>query len=101
MATYAELADIYSDSGFGSLQQKTRVAVVVKATALLDLAAPTALQVDWAKVALKNPAVAAEDVLWYIIAANKDFTVAQITGASDTAVQTNVDAAVDKIVSVV
>ena len=42
-----------------------------------------------------SPRAAADEVMWSVIMANKDFTVAQILGASDTAIQANVDAVVD------
>ena len=100
MATYTELATIADDAGFGSLQSKVRVAVIVKATSLIDAATPTAAEIEWSKTALANPNSVADDVTRYIIAANKGASVAQIVGATDTAVQNNVDSAVDKFVSV-
>lgn len=100
MATYTDLADIQENASYGALVQKIRVAAVIKAVALLDAATPTSAEVAWALSALDSPASAAESVSWYVIGANNSATVAQIVGASDAAVQTNVNAAVDKIVSV-
>ena len=100
MATYTQLATITSDAGFGAFYEKLRVAVVVKAAALLDGATPTAAEVTWALAALGNPSATANDIQWYVIAENKSASIAAIVGASDSAMQSNVDAAVDKIVSV-
>ncbi len=100
MATYTELAQIAADESFGSLVEKVRVACVIKAVALLDLATPTASQVTWATDALNNPSAAASSIIWYVIGANSGANQAQILNATDNAVQANVDAAVDKIVAV-
>lgn len=99
MATYADLATIRAQAGFGQLVEKIRVAVVIKAVAYLDDATPTAGQVAWAQRALQDPAATAESVTWYVIGKNSAATVAQILGANDSAVQSNVDAAVIKIVA--
>ena len=100
MATYAELANISDDPGFSGLKEKLNVAVVIKATALLDGATPTAAQIAWAQSALSSPVSAANDIQWYVIAANDSASIAAIVGASDSAVQNNVGAAVDAIVGV-
>lgn len=100
MAIYTELAGIAGETGFGDLQSKLRVAVVIKAVSILDQAVPTAPQVTWARAALTRPETVANDVLWYVIGANATATIAQILAATDSAVQANVNAAVDKIVSV-
>ena len=99
MATYAELAVIASDASFGAFQSKVRVACAVKAQALLTAATPTPAGIAWALTTLRSPATAAEPVLWYVIAANSGATIAQILGATDAAVQANVNTAVDAIVS--
>lgn len=100
MATYNELANIREEAGWGAFQEVVTTACAVKATALLDLPTPTAAQVDWALAALERPAETAKTIATYVIAANKDASLAAILGATDVLVQTNVDAAVDKIVSV-
>lgn len=96
MATYAELFDLRSNSG---LRNKVAVAVAKKAQAIFDLATPTAKQVTWAGEAIENPVSKADALLNYVLAKNSASTVAQISAASDAAIQTNVDAAVDKIVA--
>jgi len=100
MATYSELSNIHEDPGYGSLVNKIRVAVVDKAVSLLGGATPTASEVVWALSALENPATVANGLTHFVVVANKSATVAQILAATDVAVQTNVDSAVDKIVSV-
>ena len=100
MATYLELAEIGQEPGYAAFYERLRVATVVKATALLDLATPTQKQVDWAISATTKPSTSADSILWYVIAANKSATTAAIVGADDAAVQAAVDAAVDTIVTV-
>lgn len=96
MATYSELFAIQNDA---TLRNKIQVAVTIKAQSLLDLASPTANQVSWASNALKDPVTTMTRIMPYVLAANKSATQSQITSASDSAVQTNVDAVVDKLVA--
>lgn len=100
MATYEELDQLPDDPNWGPLYAKIRFAVTVKAQDYLDGVSPTQQQVDYAKNALANPDSAAQSVQWYVLAANKGATTAQILAATDTAVQTNVDAAIDAVTSV-
>lgn len=95
MATYQELFDLRSND---ALRNKVSVAVVVKAQSLLDGATPSAAEVAWANAAISNPVEKANVLLNYVLAANKSANVAAITGASDSAIQTNVDAAVDALI---
>lgn len=97
MATYIQLYDeLQSDS---ALRNKVAVACCIKAQALIDLASPTAAQITWASNALAAPATAAAKLLPYVLAANNTLTLAQIQGASDSAIQSGVNAAVDKLIA--
>lgn len=96
MATYTEIFDLRRNS---DLRNKIVVAVAVKAAAILDSATPTAAQVTWAKQAIANTMGQADDLLVYVLAKNAGLTVTQITGASDAAIQTAVNGAIDKIIS--
>jgi hypothetical protein len=96
MATYAEL---YNLRNYGPLRDKVAVSITIKAQVLLALANPTEAQVVWAKTALAAPTGMADQLIHYVLAANKAATVAQIQSADDATVQTNVDAAVDKIIA--
>lgn len=91
MATYSDLYNLRNNS---DLQNKIRVAVIVKAQQLID-GTPTANQLAWARTAIASPDSVAGELLNYVLAANKASSVAAIQGASDNAIQTNVDAAVD------
>ena len=95
MATYAELYELRSDS---SLRNRVAMAVAVKAQALIDGNSPTAAQIAWASAAISNPTSKADMLMNYVLAANKDASVGQISSASDAAIQSNVDAAVDALV---
>lgn len=96
MATYTELYDLYSDA---SLRNKITVAVTKKAQSLIDSATPTAAQVTWAQEAIQQPAEKAETLFKYVLAKNSTLTVAQIKGATDSAIQSQIDAAVDVLIA--
>jgi len=95
MAAYTDLYGLFNNS---ELRNKMRVAVVVAAETIRGEDAGTdnhANRLVWAKNAFQNPESAADAMLKALLAANKDLEVAQITGASDAAIQTKVDAAVN------
>ena len=96
MATYAELFELRHNS---PLRNRVAVAIVVKAQELIDGATPTSAQIIWANTALLSPVSMAEQILNYVLAANKDASKDQIIAASDSAIQTNVDAAVDALIA--
>ena len=95
MATYIELSTIHLDDQWNDLLSKVRVACSIKAAAIVDSATPTVEALGWAKNAIKQPGVAGNDLAFYAVAVNESATLAQIYTATDTAVQANVDAAVD------
>jgi hypothetical protein len=99
MATYTELHALRGDASSATLLQKIAVAICIKANALAK-ATPTAAQRDWAKAALANPEVYVGIVLNYILADYNTATAVAITGATDTQVQTAVNAAVDTLLGV-
>jgi len=95
MATYLELLGVSQDE---TLNKKVRVAVIIAAEAIRTDGTPPTNQAQrllWAKSVFENPDAEAKRMVWAVLAANKDATTAQITGATDALVQTNVDAAVD------
>lgn len=94
MATYTELFDLRSNS---DLRNRVAVACAIKAQAIIDSATPTAAQLTWARAAIADPIAKANELLNYVLAANKSATASQIAGASDAAIQTNVGAAVDRL----
>ncbi|MCP4091518.1 MAG: hypothetical protein GY746_17280 [Gammaproteobacteria bacterium] len=97
MATYTELAGIKSGAEWNALQSKIKVAVVEKATAIIDSTSPAATALEWAKATIGNPSAASTALENYVIAANSSAAISAIYGASDAAIQTNVDVAVDAI----
>ncbi len=96
MATYEEL---YSLTNNSELRNKIEVAVAVKAQGLIDGQTPTAAEIAWASGAIDSPRSMAESLLVYVLAANKDATLPAILSASDSAIQGNVDAAVDTLIA--
>lgn len=96
MADYKDLFNLLKEP---ELRNKVKVAIAIKAQTLLDGVTPSVAEVAWADDALKSLKVKADEIMNYVIAANSDKTIVQITGAGDAAIQTNVDAAVDVIIS--
>lgn len=95
MATYEELFTLKSND---ALRNKVSVACVVAADAIRSDPSPPGNQTNrllWAAAVMANPQAEADRMLWAVLATNKDQEVASIQGASDSAIQTNVDAAVD------
>ena len=94
MASYMELRNLFSSD----IKNKVEVACIVAAEAIRSEDPATtnhANRLLWAKAAFANPGGMSNQMLMALLAANKDATVAQITGASDAAIQAKVDAAVD------
>ena len=96
MATYAELLNIATtDEPF---RRKVKVAAIVACDVIRaesDQAANHAARVNWARQTLQNPDQAASQMVLAVLAQNRAFTVAQISGADDATVQTAVNAAVN------
>lgn len=94
MATYSELRNLFNDS---DLTEKVEVAIVVAAQELVA-GTPTTAQKAWIAAAFANPSAEAKKALMAVLAANKDVTVAAIQGATDTAIQTQVNSVVSILV---
>lgn len=95
MATYSELFDLQTDS---ALKNKVRIATVVAAEMIRgeDAGIPNhANRLLWAAAVFASPAAETDRMFWAVLAANKDLSVAQIAAATDAAIQTAVDAAID------
>ncbi len=92
MATLAELQTLAHNN---DLRGKIERAIVQKALAVMKEASPSVLRLQWAEDMLANPAGDIQLMLNYVLAENAGATIVQITEASDTAIQGNVDTAVD------
>ena len=100
MATYLEL---FTLRGNPELIQKITVALTVSADAISkELVSVDGhdRRVTWAREVLSNLEQEADKALRMLLAANKGISVAGITGASDSAIQANVDAIVDILANV-
>lgn len=95
MATYAELVGLRSDSNLGN---KVAVAIAVKAHSILQEATPGSNRKAFAEGALASPSSKLSQLFNYVLAENKDATVANIQLATDAAIQANVNDAIDAIV---
>ncbi len=95
MATYEELYDLRTDS---SLKNKVTMACVISAESVMNELATVpnhANRLLWAKAVFANPAGEADRMYMAILAANSGLTVSQIQGATDSAIQTNVNDHID------
>lgn len=102
MATLQELADLsqFDATKYSNLVDKIGEAAKIKAVAILQLATPTQAQIDWASTTLSDPLTAARKLVNYVVAANESAAQLAILDASDTTVQNNINAAVDKLTGV-
>ena len=92
MATLSELQDLAHNN---DLRGKIERGITIKALEITKEVSLTAERLQWASDALSNPKSQIGLMLNYVLAENASATVAQIVGASDAWIQTNVDAAVD------
>jgi len=95
MAAYSDLYQLFANS---SLRNKIRVAVIVAAESIRNEDAATdnhANRLVWAAATFASPNAAADKMLMALLASNKDEETSAILGATDSVIQTLVDAAVD------
>ena len=96
MATYEELFELRQSS---DLLNKITTAITVKCKAVIDDAGATSGQKDWARTYYKTPELLKKEVIWPVLEANKSSSVAQIQGATDNAIQSNVSSAIDDLIA--
>lgn len=93
MANYDELQSIMNDP---QLTDKVEVACIIAAQGIIGgTETNQAAREKWAALVFSNPRNMAKRMLPVVVAANAGQTIATITGASDVAIQNNVDQAVD------
>lgn len=95
MASYPELYGLKNDS---ALRNRVLTACIIAAEAIMNEVDTTpnhANRLIWSAVVFANPAAEADRMFMAVLAANKDHTVVQIRGATDEAIQVNVNAHVD------
>jgi len=96
MATYLELFTLRGDS---DLQDRMAVACAIKAQILIDAGSLTANAKAWVNETLQSPVGKANEIINYVLAVNSSATIANIQGASDSALQSNVSDAVDALIA--
>lgn len=96
MATYTEIRQQFSND---ELRNRVVTATVIAANNMLA-GTPTEPEKAYARAVFQSPRAEGEIVFMSVLAANKDATVAQIEGASDTSIQNQVDAVVPNLVGV-
>ena len=95
MATYEELHGLHNNS---MQRNKVIVACVVAAETIMaesDVTPNHANRLLWAASVFTSLEAEANRMFWAVIAANADATLAQIEGATDSTIQTNIDEHVD------
>lgn len=93
MATYLELRNLFNDA---PLRNRVTVAVAIAAQGIIaNAGTETATRIAWAQRALRSPEAEGASALVYALAANNALTVAQISAATDVALQAAIDAAVN------
>ena len=96
MATYTEIRGLYNEDDF---RNKVEVAVVIAAHNLINPpATPSANERAWAADVFANPRSEGDKALLSVLAENNGLDVSVILAASDSAIQTNVDAIVPALV---
>ena len=96
MASYLELQSLFNDN---DLTLKIQTATIIAANNLLTAGAPSANDRKFAELVFSSPGAIAKKVLMSVLATNNAVTVAQIQGAADSAIQTNVDAVIPQLVN--
>lgn len=97
-ATLEEIYEVaFGDLDTSPLRKKVAMAAIVKAEDILGEATPSQTRLDWALAALSDPIGQSEALFRFVLAANDGATQQQILDATDSQVQTNVDAAVDAL----
>ena len=95
MATLTELYGLINDP---TLTQKTEAACLVAAGVIMAESSGTANHANrlkWAKSVSQDPVTQGTRMLRLLLATNSAATLAQITGASDSTIQTAVNGAID------
>ena len=94
MATYLELRNLFND---GDLSNRVDVATMVAANDLIA-GTPTVDEQSWAAYVFDSPRNEGRKALNAVLAENKDASVAAIQGATDAAIQAQVDVLVPSLV---
>ena len=95
MATYNEIYSLHTQS---ELKNRVTVACIVAAEGIMAEDGGTANHANrliWASSVFANPKTEAERMYWAVLAANNVADVDVIIGATDAAIQNNVDNHVD------
>lgn len=97
MATLLELTSLLEDE---TLLNRVRGALVVAAAGIISEASPTAARIAFAKTVLSDPSLFARQALTAIIGINSAAATTAIRSATDSAIQSNVTTAVNKVLAV-
>lgn len=98
MATLSELNDLISgNTDDQGLRAKVKAGAIIRAADVYSEASPSQARLDWASATLANPESSLDVLFNAVIGLNDDATIAQITSASDAAIETNIDTVVVKL----
>ena len=96
MAKFEELFELRTNS---EVLNRLPAPICVKCDSVLTVGNLSDVQKEWARQGYENPDSIKAKIIWPMLIANKDKTIAEIKTASEEAVQTNVDAAIDEILA--
>ena len=94
MASYTDLRNLFSDD---TLKNRVDVAIVIAASNLLG-GTPTADEQKWAAAVFNSPRTEGQKAFMAVLAANESAPISAIQGATDAALQANVDGVVAALV---
>lgn len=97
MATYSEIRQLFNDD---TLRNRVTVATVIAANSALA-SNPTAAQQKFANMVFSSPEEMGRKVLMAVLASNSTYTLAQIQGVTDAALQTAVAAVVPNLTAAI
>ena len=99
MATYQELYNALNAVENDGLKAQVSSSVIIAAEAKITDVAATAGELSWAYDTLLNPKPDGKRALLAVMAANKGIAIASMQGATDAAVQSQVDDIIDGLVA--
>jgi hypothetical protein len=94
MATFTELQTIAADTAFGLRLSEACLNV---AKVILSEATPTAPRKQFLRALFANPVAIGPRLMWPLLVINQDSTAAQITGATDAAIESAVSSGINTI----
>lgn len=95
--TLQEIIILKDEPGWDTFFESVRGAIIVKCADIIDTeSAPSAERLEFAYAGLA-PAFKAGQIVAFVVGKHNNLSTAQVLGASDSAIQSAVNAAIDKL----